>query len=190
MKMGYGKEKRRICLFLALLLFLGTGSGTAKNIWAAQTKQARSPDQDVIAGQAAITDPAVITLYTLGGTISSAVEAEEPDSRAWCQTDTGVYKRVLNSYQRLPNAIAPCYSDGVEFAGWYDSMEYTNRVEDVFVEGGSVTLYAKWVFKDITGQNENMWYQYQHNDDQTPPNHVVDIQGLEGTKKIRTTLVI
>lgn len=187
MKMGYGKEKRRICLFLALLLFLGTGSGTAKNIWAAQTKQARSPDQDVIAGQAAITDPAVITLYTLGGTISSAVEAEEPDSRAWCQTDTGVYKRVLNSYQRLPNAIAPCYSDGVEFAGWYDSMEYTNRVEDVFVEGGSVTLYAKWVFKDITGQNENMWYQYQHNDDQTPPNHVVDIQGLEGTKKIRTT---
>lgn len=187
MKKGSKRGTRLLCLFLALILFFCTGYNAAPDTWAAGTEPAGEPVQNTQPDPKAAAGPAVITLYTLGGTISSAVQADEPDSHAWCQTKTGVYKRVLNSYQRLPNAIAPCYSDGVEFAGWYDSMDYTNQIEDVFVESGSVELYAKWVFKEISGQNENMCYKYKFNSNSSPQNHVVDIQGLEENKKIRTT---
>lgn len=175
--MAHTMRKRLLSILLVLTLALGTGNFTAFYV------QAANMDQGAAEEQTAKVEPAVITLNTMGGTLSSAVQGGQPDSSSWRQTGTGIYQRVINSYQKLPNPVAPCYNDMVAFDGWYDSMDYTNRIEDVFVENGSMTLYAKWIYLDITGQNENMWFQYNN----AASDCVVDIRGLDGDQKIMTT---
>lgn len=167
MNMVNGGGKRLLSIFLVLVMVFGAADFTGLYAQAAETAAETQRE------------PVVITLNAMGGTIPSAVQQKEPDSSAWCQTQTGIYKRVLNSYQKLPNAVAPCYSSEVEFDGWYDSMDYKNRVEDVFVESGSQTLYAKWTYRNISAQNENMWFRHV--------NSMVDVRGWDGQQTVRTT---
>lgn len=161
MRNVYSWRKRLLSALLALGLFLG------------------AMDFSAITAQAADTEQTVITLNALGGMIASAVQGDTPTHTAWTQAGTGIYKRTLNSFLKLPNAIPPCYCDTIRFEGWYDSMEYTNKVEDVFVEGGSQTLYAKYVYLNTINENGAMWFQY------TPT--MADVRGGTVNQPIKTT---